>query len=148
MTRGKVPWEVLEHTADTGIVVRAGSLPELFERAAAAMFDAMVDLDTVEPRGEAEEVSVLAPDRETLLVAWLSELLSRAEAEGRLYGEFDVRELGGSGDGWRLVARVRGEPVDPSRHAFALEIKAVTYHLLEVREEAPGRWVARVLFDI
>ncbi len=148
MTRGKVPWEVLEHTADTGIVVRAGSLPALFERAAAAMFDAMVDLETVTPRGTAEEVRVEAPDRETLLAAWLGELLSRAGAEGKVYGEFDVRECAGGPEGWRLVARVRGEPVDPARHRFDLEIKAVTYHMLEVREEAPGRWVARVLFDV
>ncbi len=148
MIRGKVSWEVLEHTADTGIVVRAKSLPALYERAAAAMFDALVDLATVEPRGDAEEVTVGAPDRETLLVAWLGELLSRAEAAGRVYGEFDVRELGPAGEDWRLVARVRGEPLDPSRHRFRLEIKAVTYHLLEVRREEPDGWLARVLFDI
>ncbi len=148
MTRGKVPWEVLEHTADTGIVVRAAALPELFERAAAAMFDAMVDIETVVPRGAPERVEVEAPDRESLLVAWLAELLSCSEAEGRVYGEFEVHGIDEVPAGLRLVASVRGEDRDPDRHRFGLEIKAVTYHLAEVREEGPGRWLARVLFDI
>jgi SHS2 domain-containing protein len=48
---------------------------------------------------------------------------------------------------WRLQATLSGEPFDRERHAIKVLIKAVTYHALEVREEADG-WHATVVFDI
>lgn len=143
MIRGRVDYELVEHTADTGILVRAPTLPELFERAAAAMFDVMADLDTVRPSETAEAVEVEAIDRETLLVAWLSELLGRAMAAGRIYGAFEIESL----DDDRLTGRVWGEPLDVERHGFRTEVKAVTYHHLLVSEDREG-WSARVILDL
>src|SRR5687768_7194642 len=65
--------EELEHTADTGIVVTAASLKELFGRAAWGMFSAITDLSAVQPK-ERSRVSVEAADQKALMVKWLSEL--------------------------------------------------------------------------
>jgi SHS2 domain-containing protein len=141
-TRAPVEFQVLDHTGDVGILVRAPDICRLFETAAAAMFTLVAD-----PRGvqtdETESVHLTALDRETLLVAWLSELLSRHATEGRLYALFEVTRL----DETTLTARIGGEAIDPSRHCLETEIKAVTYHHLLVSEDAAG-WSARVIFDV
>jgi SHS2 domain-containing protein len=145
--RGVVPYEVIDHTADWGIVVRGASLAEVFEKASSAMFDLMGGLEAVDPNGPIERrVVVDASDRETLLVAWLSELLSEAMGEGVLFASYEVRidESERTAEG-----RVRGERLDPSRHRFETELKAVTYHHLRVAcDDADGSWSARVVFDV
>jgi SHS2 domain-containing protein len=40
-----------------------------------------------------------------------------------------------------------GEPYDPARHEIKVEIKAVTYHQLTIKQEG-GQWVGRVIVDI
>jgi SHS2 domain-containing protein len=47
----------------------------------------------------------------------------------------------------RLRATIHGEPVDPTRHRFRLDVKAATYHQLEVVHDDCG-WRARVIFDV
>jgi SHS2 domain-containing protein len=143
MIRGRVDYELVEHTADTGILVRGDSMADLFERAAAALFDVMVDIDRVRPGDEAETVTADGIDRETLLVSWLGELLSRAMAKEFVYGAFEVVSI----DDARVVGRVWGEPLDVARHDFRTEVKAVTYHHLLVSEDRDG-WSARVILDL
>lgn len=93
-------------------------------------------VDRVELRAE-------GMDRESLLVGWLSEILFRIEAEGRAFGAFEVAELGET----RVRGWARGEPLDPERHHIETEVKAPTYHMLEIRKEA-GLWTARIIFDV
>ena len=63
--------------------------------------------------------------------------------QGFIWSEADVDELA---DGIR--ANVRGEKFDPSRHRFLTELKAVTYHQLEVVKDERGKWRARMIFDV
>ena len=137
------PWiEYMDHTADAGIVVRAGTLPELYSRAAWGMCSLLTDMSTVRPETRTT-VSVEATDREALMVRWLSELNFRHITQRTVFGVFDVRRV----DETRLEAEVGGESIRPDRHIIFTEIKAVTYHLLEVAPESQG-WRARVVFDL
>ncbi len=135
-------FETLEHTADVGIAVRASTLPELFETAAEGMFSFLIDPTLVENRAWRER-QVDADDLEGLLVAWLNDLLvllSAGEFVPKVFVVDEVTER-------RLRATVHGEPVDPSRHHFRLDIKAATYHMLEITE-GPTGWSARMIFDV
>jgi SHS2 domain-containing protein len=136
------PYEVLEHTADAGIVAHGASLAELFANAAAGMFALMADLDRVRPTDE-RTVDIEAPDRERLLERWLTELLYFVDAEEMLLSRFEVVEASDH----RLRARVAGERIDRRRHRLHFGVKAVTRHMLEVAAE-DGGYRARVLFDI
>jgi len=88
-------------------------------------------------------VEVEASDRETLLVAWLNELLYLHEAEGFVAAEFAIRRLSDTA----LEAEVWGETVDRARHRLVGHVKAATYHLLRVRPAA-GAWEAQVVVDV
>jgi SHS2 domain-containing protein len=136
------PFEILEHTADAGIVAHGGSLAELFANAAAGMFALMVNLEGVR-RAEGREVDIEARDREGLLVRWLTELLYYLDAEEMVFSRFDVGEISDT----RLRALIHGERIDRERHQLHFGVKAVTRHMLEVAPE-DGGFRAQVLFDI
>ena len=135
------PFEVIEHTADVGIIAYGRSLEELFSHAAMGMMHFLIDAASVRPI-EQRTRTVEAEDREGLLIDWLNDLLLLLNAEGFVPVRFEVRELTDT----RMRADVAGEPVDPQRHRFHLDVKAATYHQLYVRKNE--MWEARVIFDI
>lgn len=137
-----IRYEPLEHTADAGIVVRGHDLAELFANAAEGLFATMVVLAGVEEREE-REIFVEATDVEMLLVHWLTELLYYVDAEEMLFRRFEVEEI----DETHLRARGHGEKIDRSRHDFHFGVKAITRHMLAVRQAEQG-YEATVLFDI
>jgi SHS2 domain-containing protein len=82
--------------------------------------------------------SISAPDPESLLVRFLSELLYFGEAEGLAFDGFDLRM-----NGDRLNAYLEGAPIA----SLGKEIKAVTYHNLKIQKNEQGLRV-RIVFDV
>ncbi|HSV31875.1 MAG TPA: archease [Atribacteraceae bacterium] len=136
-------FEILDHTADIGIVARGRDLKELFANAARGMFSVMTDLDRVNG-GFDLEVSVEGNDYEDLLVTWLNELLYVYEVKSAILGNFLITDLGRHS----LKALVRGEPIDLRKHTINREIKACTYYEARVGKNAEGFWEAQVYFDL
>ena len=135
-------YELFDHTADLGLRVRAPDLDTLFAEAAAGLFSAIVEeVTAVRPEVE-QKLELSGTDREYLLFDWLRELLYRFDAGHMVYRDFAVTVRP---DG--LTATVRGEPLDPARHALSHEVKAITYHGLKVEQTADG-WLAEVIVDI
>lgn len=135
-------FRVLEHMADIGFEAFGASREELFGNAARALISLVVDLDTVRP---SRELAVKAegsawPD---LLVNWLSEILYLHDAEGWLFRDFTVQELGEK----VITATARGEKFDRARHRVKMLVKAVTYHQLDLNETPQG-WRAQVYVDV
>lgn len=135
-------YELIDHTADVGIRVRAKSLGELFEKAAYAMFDILADLNLVAER-EAIHLRLEALTVEDLFVKWLRELLYRYETDEVIFKSFHVKNI----DENSMEAEAGGERLDLNRHPVNTEIKLVTYHQLEVRRDSQG-WKAQVIFDV
>ncbi len=118
---------------------------ELFQAAGLALFEGMADTGRIQPRVR-KEIRLRHAQIDQLLYDWLSELIYLKDAAGLLFVEFSV-QLTQSED-WSLVATVRGEPIDPKRHALRADVKAVTYHQFEVVQTETGGWKARVVVDI
>ena len=136
------PFEILEHTADVGIVAHGCSLAELFANAATGMFAIMAELEGVR-QTEERQIQVEGRDHEGLMVRWLTELLYYLDAEELLFSRFVVEEVSET----RLRARAFGERIDAERHRLHFGVKAVTRHMLEVAQEEDD-YRAQVLFDI
>lgn len=133
--------ELIDHTGDVGIVVRAATQAELFEAAALAMFDLMISGRPAPTLQDRVELAEAAPDR--LLREFLSDLLYRFAAEGKVYTQVRFESIAPTS----LRAVVAGAPYSKETHALKTELKAVTYHQLEVAE-GPGGWRAQVIFDV
>lgn len=135
-------FEKFDHTADLGLRITAATLDELFAEAGRALFATIVeDLGTIrEVLGD--EFTVAGDDREYLLFDWLKELLYRFDAEHKLYCRFEV-QVNDHG----LTAQAWGESLDWDRHVLSNEVKAITYHGLQVQQVDSG-WQAEVIVDI
>ena len=135
-------FEVLDHTADIGLIVYGESLKTLFENAGEAFFHLITDLKKVKRRVE-KRIEIKGENLERLMVDWLSELLYLHDVENLLFKGFKVESVGEGG----LKARVKGEPFQEGVHVIKTGVKAVTYHQIEVRKEN-GRWRAQIIFDL
>jgi SHS2 domain-containing protein len=133
-------YELINHTADVGVKAYGKTVAQAFEHAAKAMFDIITDSSVVSPVGQ-YDITLEAPDLELLLVDWLSKLLFLNGAKNLVFGKFEVTIQGTS-----LRAHVYGEQYDTKKHKMGEEIKAATYHMLEVHQIKPI--YVQVLFDI
>ena len=136
-------FELIEHTADIGVVAYGASLKQAFANAARGMFSIITDLDKVVEVLH-RDIELTESDQETLLVAWLNELVYIFDVEHILFKRFEITEL----DETRLKARGYGEKVDSARHELKMGIKATTYHMLRIDKIANNGYRVQVLFDI
>jgi SHS2 domain-containing protein len=133
-------YELIEHTADIGLVAYGKTLSEAFANAAYGMFSIIAELDNVQ-EVESRRVDISENDLEGLLFEWLNSLIYLFDVEMLIFKRFDIMEL----DGSRLKAVCCGEKYDPSRHRLKTGIKSATYHMLEVDRE---RNQVQVILDI
>ena len=134
-------FDILDHTADIGIIAYGVDLKQTFANAATGLFSLITDLDKV-VEVTYRDIELTAPDMESLLVDWLNELVYIFDVENMLFKRFDVSQLD---QNW-LKARVYGEKVDAARHEIKLGVKAATYHMLQIVSN--NGYQARVIFDI
>jgi SHS2 domain-containing protein len=134
-------FEILDHTADIGIIAYGADLKQAFINAARGMFSLIAGLDEVKEVTH-RDIEIKAGDIESLLVAWLNELVYRFDTEGILFRRFEISQL----DDSHLKARGYGERADSSRHRLKTGVKAATYHMLKVEKNNGYR--VQVIFDI
>ncbi|MGC8882801.1 MAG: archease [Bryobacteraceae bacterium] len=135
-------FELLEHTADTGFRVRAGTLEELFVRAAEALTAVALDPSQARPL-ENRALKITGETLEERLVNWLNEVLWLLDGERWVPAAFEDLRF----DGDTVSALARGEPRDDARHRPRTVVKAVTFHQLAIRKQN-GMWEAEVFLDI
>ncbi|NUM36198.1 MAG: archease [Candidatus Brocadiae bacterium] len=134
-------YEILDHTADVGLSVRANDKQELFAIAAKGITSLLVSGEIQEK--ESIEISLEGQTIEEIFHDWLSEINYMFLVKQKVFHRFVILEL----SSLKLKAMLYGESCDPQRHSYLNEIKAVTYHQIQVKEEA-GQWCARVYFDL
>jgi len=134
-------YEVIDHTADIGIAAYGSDLNFLFANAAVGMLSLMIKTETMR-HDVAKAISLAAEDSETLLIEWLNELLYIIYTEHLVLYKFDIFI-----DKGRLTAKCSGQRLEPGSYCFIREIKAATYHNLEIVNQ-DGEYSARIIFDI
>jgi SHS2 domain-containing protein len=140
--RMKPTFIILEHPSDLGIEARGKSISEAFSAAAEGLISVICDPSTIKVTAW-RDVAVTADDREQLCVRWLSEILYLYDGEGFLPRVFEIDAISDVS----LAARIGGESFDQTRHIARQDVKAVTYHQLEVRS-TPEETIIKVFLDI
>lgn len=131
-------FEEIEHTADWAYRVRSKNLAELFVEAAFGLYS-LAGMELAPENQITRSIQLQAIDYESLLVAWLNELLYYHESEGLGFEQIQIEHL----DETSLQAQITGAPTQQ----WVKEIKAVTYHNLSIRETEWG-WEVTIVLDV
>lgn len=130
--------------ADCALEVQGADVADVFETAALALADLMVDPATVIP--DVQRTVVLeAPSLDLLLFDWLSELIYLKDGEQLVFPAAEVDVV--NGEPCRLTARLTGGRIDAGRTGLRADAKAVTFHQFAL-EPRDGGWRARLVIDI
>jgi len=133
---------LLDHTADMGLEIRGSDPADLFKKAGRAIINIM--LGDIHPEGSDNiRISLAGDDLSDLMVRWLTEILYLLEGERLIVTDLVINSLSSEA----IDATLTTTPFDPLRHEILREIKAVTYHQIDVTRK-DGVWKARVIFDL
>ncbi|MBO6110120.1 MAG: archease [Methanobrevibacter sp.] len=117
-------------TADIGFYAFGKNLNEAFENAGLAIFNIISNTDNINPQ-KSIEFEITSEDEVSLLYDYLEELLFYHEVEFMLFSEFII-EIEKTDDDYHLKAIIKGEDINWDKHERDCEIKAITFHQMEV----------------
>ncbi|HPD57561.1 MAG TPA: archease [Smithellaceae bacterium] len=135
-------YTLLDHTADIGIEAWGDTKEEALAATVEAMFDLIVDNESVAMRDE-KKIIASGVDEDDMLMNLLREALYLFHGKSWLCKTCELLEMNEE----KMSARLLGEPYDTKKHQLKMEIKAVTYHTLKIEKREQG-WRARVIFDV
>lgn len=140
-------FEFFDVTADVGYIAYGQSLDEAFENASIAMFEVITDTSTILPLLE-KKIHLEAEDECALLYDWLSELLFIHDTEYLVFSKFIIKINSEDDDEKRFIidALAFGQEFDHSIHERRSEVKAVTYHMMDIKFE--DNYKAQVILDL
>jgi SHS2 domain-containing protein len=135
-------YELIDHTADFGIRVFGADAADLFRNGALALTDMITDAQRVKGT-HACHVRVVGNDWQDLMVNWLGELLYLWAGKEMVIQDVAIESICEN----EIEAVARVETYSPQRHVLKNEIKAVTYHQIQVFDSG-AQWQAQVIFDV
>ena len=138
----KRAFEILDHTADVGIVAYGRDIEEVFCNAALALFSLITEPESIQEKSHFN-LKVSSDERDSLLVEWMNELIYCFDTKHFLFNRFDIESLTQN----ELKATCHGEEFDPMKHKIKRGVKAATYHMLSLDRNNDG-YKARIILDI
>ncbi len=135
--------QYLEHATDAFIQVTAPSLTDAFTLAGQSVVDITLDRKTIEEK-EQRTLNVSEKDLRYLLLNWLEEVNYQLITEGFAIARFSLEISKNST--YELKSIIFGEPINLQKHHFKVEIKAPTFHMMEIKQN--GQVTMRFLLDL
>ncbi len=131
---------ILDHKADLKIKSFGRTRKELFLNMMRGMEDSQQAEISADKQRVKRKIKVKGPDSKALLVDFLNECLYLSSVKKEVYNGIDFRKFS--------AELIEGELKGRKAARFGRDIKAATYHGLNVRKKGEGLWEAVVLFDI
>ena len=128
-SKSQLSYKLLDHATDAVIEVTASDLSEAFVTVANSVIETTLDRDTVEEKGKME-ITVKGKDLRYLLFNWLEAVIYQLITDG-----FAIKRIAldlKKNEEYEITAISYGEPIDLKKHNFKVEIKAPTFHEMEI----------------
>lgn len=135
-----INYEILSHPADLKIKVFGRTKEELFSNALLSMMEAKKPELNKDPKIKNRKIKIKSADIELLLVDFLSEVLYLSQINKEAYIQVQFKKF----SDFELTGLLKGKKAE----RFGEDIKAVTHHDLEIKQNLDSTWEATVLFDI
>ena len=141
-------YELLEHTADLKIKVFGKTKKQLFSHALFAMAENMRPEIVIQTqrKEQKQKIKIESLDLLTLLVDFLNEVLYLSQINVESYFDIKITKFSDSLPSGK--AEIQGELIGQKVKRFEIEIKAVTYHGLDICQKKNGTWEAIIFFDV
>ena len=133
-------FSLIEHTADIGIKIQGNNLEELFESGFYGVLSIVAKRRP--PESESKVVELTAPDKESMLVDFLNEILYLVNIENWLPAKIVELNI----DENNLKSVISGKKFS-STDIIKTEIKAATYHNINIKKNV-DIWETNVIFDL
>lgn len=132
-----------EHTADIGIEVKSPTLSEAFEEVSLS-FSEIITGGNLPKSSISKEVNLEADNLDSLLVDFMSYLIVLFDTDFFITGSSKLKIS--KNHTISLRGNLMGETYNQDMHGYGVEIKAISYHLLLVKEGPPAH--LRVILDL
>lgn len=131
-------YEILEHTGDVKIKVYGNTKEELFENAMLGM-NAILKAKC-KAQSAKRTIKIESLDVNALLVDFLSEINYLRQVNKEVYDKVTFQKFSDT----KVEAELQGYEVEE----FGEDIKAVTFHDLDIHQNAQGFWETTIVFDV
>lgn len=135
--------QYLEHATDAFIEVTASNLNDAFSLAGQSVVDITLDRKTVQEK-EQRTIIISGKDLRYLLFNWLEEVNYQLITEGFAIARFSL-DISKQSE-YELKSILYGESIDLKKHHFKVEIKAPTFHMMEIKQNS--KVIMRFLLDL
>lgn len=133
----------LDHATDALVEVNASNLDEAFILAGKSVVDITLNPELVEEKDD-KTVEVRGKDLRYLLFNWLEEIIFQLITEGFAIHRFSIKIEKNSE--YSIKGKIFGEEINLQKHQFKVEIKAPTFHLMEIKKN--NKTTLRYLLDL
>jgi SHS2 domain-containing protein len=142
----------LDHVTDALIEAYGSTIDEAFENSARGLVNTMFDLSNISANLEVT-IEAMGHDLHSLFYDWLEKVMLVILTENIVLSDFRVKisytEKIGDHCTYSLSSTAKGECLDLEKHHFKVEIKAVTYHEMQIKQEKDEKTVTtRFLLDL
>jgi|TARA_B100001758_G_C17944181_1_gene369983 SHS2 domain-containing protein len=135
--------EIFEHTADAGIRAESSTLSEAFHEVSLA-FTEIITGGSLPDTKNNFEINIESSSLDSLLVNYISHLIYLFDTENFLVSSVEVSIKSGLSN--TVSGILKGDFYNEAIHGYGVEIKAVSYHMLEISEGPPSKIV--VILDL
>ena len=139
-------FKFIDHTADIAVDVKSKSLEGLFIDSAMAWRQSVAN-ETPYSLDMVQTLNIVTNSIETLLVNFLNELNYLLFSKKWLMNSVEGIKILKDELNWNLEVKIRGEVYSQFKHSLKVEIKAVTFHQMNI-EEKDDKYKTRIVFDI
>ena len=142
-----MPYKFLDLVrADVAFEVTAGKLEELFKDAGIAVAATQIkNFKSIKPVVQ-KKISLRSDKVDELLFKFLEELIFIKDTENIILTKFTIK-ISKKGLIFVFECMAAGEKLDPKKQEQLVDVKAVTMHLFEVKQQGKS-WQARVVLDV
>ena len=130
-----------EHTADIGIRGYGETFLEALEGVSRGMFKQICDCSEMSVSME-KQVEVSGETNQDLVIRFLNKLIVLLETEQFVPLNYQLSQPNAN----IIQSVLKGDELDSSRHVVYAEVKAVTYHHFEIKQN--GEWMIQVVVDV
>ncbi len=147
-------YEYFETMADMGIIGKGNNLEEAFINCAKALTNLMVDINTIEHKIK-KEFTIESDDLEGLLYDFLTELLILLDSEYLIFSKFKleinkINKSNNNNNNYKYILHcvAYGEKLNKIKHNGKEEVKAITYHKMEIKKDENNKYIIKLIVDL